>query len=114
MRIARLIAAGVEAAQPRPRRGRGKQRHLAVLVRQRARREPARQPADDIVAEDERRQHLAAGAARLLADRQYRRQHLHRRLARDEAQPFAQFDRAAGDAVKSAAVRGSCAGQPRA
>ena len=34
------------------------------------------------------------------ADRQHRRQGLHRRLAGDQPQPLAQFDRAAGDAVE--------------
>ena len=38
--------------------------------------------------------------SRLLADRQHAWQHLHRRLTRDEAQAFAQFDRASGDAVQ--------------
>ena len=63
MRMARLIPARIEPAQPRTRRGRGQQRHLAVLMRQRPRREPAGEPRRDIVAEQQRRQHVAAGAA---------------------------------------------------
>ena len=63
MRMARLIAGRVEAVQPRPRSGRGQQRHLTVLMRQRPRREPAGKPRRDIVTEDESRQHFAAGAA---------------------------------------------------
>ena len=36
----------------------------------------------------------------MLADSQYSGQHLHGRLARDEAQPFTQLDRAPGNAVQ--------------
>ncbi len=91
---------GVETAQPRPGRGRRQQRHLPVLMRQRARGEAACNPRRDVVAEHERGQHLAPGAAGLLADRQHPRQYLHRRLPRHKAQPLAQFDRPSGDAVQ--------------
>ena len=43
----------IETAQARARRGRRQQRHLAVLMRQRPRREPAGEPGRDIVAEHE-------------------------------------------------------------
>ena len=91
---------GVETAQAGSRRGGRQQRHLPVLMRQRPRREPGGEPPGDIVAEQEGRQQLAAGAAGVLADRQDPGQNLHRRLARDQAQAFAQLDRAAGNAVQ--------------
>ena len=86
-------------------------------MRQGARREPESKPPDDIVAEDERRQHLMPGTARPLADREHRRQDLHRRLAGDKAQPFAQLDRTAGDPVEQSGgariVMGPAAGIDR-
>ena len=100
MRIARLTPAASRPRNFAPAAAAASKRHLPVLMRQRARREPAGKPPDDIVAENERRQHVAPGACRLLADRQHRRQHLHRRLPGYEPQPLAQLDRAPGDAVE--------------
>ena len=93
-------ADGVEAAQFRAGRGGGQQRHLAVLMRQRARREAGGEPAGDLIAEHEGGEDVAAGTAGLLSDRQHPGQDLQCRLAGDETQSFAQLDRAAGDAVE--------------
>ena len=90
----------VEPMQPRSRGGCGQQRHLAVLVSQWPRREAARQPRSDIVTEGKGGEHVPARASEVLADGQHSGQHLHRRLARNKTQPFAQLDRPPGDTVQ--------------
>ena len=90
----------IEPVQPRSRGGCSQQRHLAVLVRQWPRREAARQPRNDIVPEDKGGEHVAARASEVLADGQYSRQHLHRRLAGNKTQPLAQLDGPPGNAVQ--------------
>ena len=69
-------------------------------MRERARRKARGETAGDFVAEHEGSEHVSAGTARRFADREHAGQYLQRRLTRDEAQPLAQFDCAAGGAVQ--------------
>jgi hypothetical protein len=69
-------------------------------MRQRPWGEPAGKAAGDIVTEQECREYIMAGAPHLLADRQNTGQNLHRGLAGNQAEAFAQLDRSAGNAVQ--------------
>ena len=69
-------------------------------MRQGPRREPTGEARRNVVAEQQRHQHFAAGAARLLANRQHPRKHLHGGLARDEPQALAKFDRPPGNTIQ--------------
>ena len=100
MRMARLTSAASRPRRRAPAAAAASSERLAVLVRERPRRECSAEPRGEIVADDERRDQIAAAALRVLADGQEARQNLHRGLAGDEPQTFAELDRAAGDAVQ--------------
>ena len=103
----------IEPAHARARGSGGKQHRLPVLMRQRPRCERHADARRHFVARHQRRQQRFAIHVSVLAHGQHTGQDLHRRLARGQPQPFAQFNRTARDAVKqrrgARVVRGGAA-----
>ena len=79
---------------------RAQQRRLAILVRERARRQSPGEPGRDLVPEDEPSQSLPAGSLQPFGAGQRCRQRLHGTLTGDVAMAFAQLDGAPGQAVE--------------